>query len=192
MSQQAFLQPSPIIDGNHPSITAQAVKLQEGLTDRLEIIRACFHFVRDEIRHSVDDQCGPVTCAASEVLHHRTGYCYAKSHLLAALLRANGIPTALCYQRLRLDGPDTPFCLHGLNAVWLEPHGWVRLDARGNKPGVDAQFDPPGEKLAFPLIHPGEIDLPGFHADPLPLVVEALQREPSWQSLLAHLPDMEP
>jgi len=34
----------------------------------------------------------PVTCKASDVLIYGTGYCYAKSHLLAALLRANAIP----------------------------------------------------------------------------------------------------
>ena len=84
-----------------------------------------------------------VTCRASDVLAARTGFCYAKSHLLAALLRANGIPAALCYQRLSIDGQGPPFCLHGLNAVHLPEHGWYRIDARGNKPGVDAQFTPP-------------------------------------------------
>jgi transglutaminase-like putative cysteine protease len=36
-----------------------------------------------------------------------------------------------------------PFCLHGLNAVYLEDFGWYRIDARGNKTGVAAQFTPP-------------------------------------------------
>lgn len=62
-------------------------------------------FVRDQIRHSADYRPNPVTCKASEVLRHGTGYCYAKSHLLAALLRANGVPAGLCYQRLSVgDG----------------------------------------------------------------------------------------
>jgi len=39
-----------------------------------------------------------VTCSASEVLREGTGICFAKSHLLAALLRAVGIPAGLCYQ----------------------------------------------------------------------------------------------
>ena len=133
-----------------------------------------------------------MTCAASEALRHRTGYCYAKSHLLAALLRACGIPAALCYQRLRLDGPATPFCLHGLNAVWLEPFGWLRIDARGNKPGVDARFAPPHEHLAFPLLHPGESDLPGFYPRPLPAVTHALRTAKGWDRLLTNLPDIGP
>lgn len=192
MNLTAFLEADDVVDWRQPEVQSLARMLGNAWSCRQDIVRACFEFVRDEIRHSVDHHCGPVTCAASEVLRHRTGYCYAKSHLLAALLRANGIPAALCYQRLRLDGPDTPFCLHGLNAVWLENHGWFRLDARGNKTGVDARFEPPQEMLAFPLIHPGECDLPGFFSQPLAVVVEALRREPSWQSLLTHLPDIEP
>lgn len=43
-----------------------------------------------------------VTCSASDVLQHRSGICYAKSNLLAALLRKEGIPTRFCYQRLIL------------------------------------------------------------------------------------------
>ncbi len=65
----------------------------------MAIAHRCFEFVRDEVRHSWDFKENPVTCHASEVLRHRTGYCYAKTHLLAALLRANRIPAGLCYQR---------------------------------------------------------------------------------------------
>ncbi|MBL0716467.1 MAG: transglutaminase family protein [Desulfosarcina sp.] len=82
---------------------------------------------------------------------HGTGYCYSKSHLLAALLRANDIPAGLCYQRLTVSDNKPPFCIHGLNAVYLEQHGWYRLDARGNKSGVTAEFCPP--KSATMLIN---------------------------------------
>jgi transglutaminase-like putative cysteine protease len=71
-----------------------------------------------------------VTCSASQVLLHGTGFCYAKGHLLAALLRANAIPVGSCYQRLRIDGTGPPFCLHGFNSVHLPAIGWYRIDAR--------------------------------------------------------------
>jgi transglutaminase-like putative cysteine protease len=192
MSFLPFLGADAVVDWRHPDILALSGTLSGRLASSRAVAEASFLFVRDEVRHSVDFQCGPVTCAASEVLRHRTGYCYAKSHLLAALLRANGIPAALCYQRLRLDGPESPFCLHGLNAVWLEEFGWLRLDARGNKPGVEARFTPPEEHLAFAPIHPGEEDLPGLYAKPLPQVVEALRKAESWRSLLSSLPDLPP
>jgi transglutaminase-like putative cysteine protease len=123
-------------------------------------------------------------------LEARTGYCYAKSHLLAALLRANSIPAAMCYQRLSIDDAGTAFCLHGLNAVYLPDVGWYRVDARGNKAGVDAQFSPPKECLAFRPHLPGERDLPGLHVDPLPEVVATLRRYKTFDAVAAHLPDV--
>ena len=145
----AFLESSEYIDWRHPLVYERAQELAFGTDDDLEVSKNCFEFVRDEIKHSHDYGLNPVTLKASEVLTHGTGYCYAKSHLLAALLRANGIPAALCYQRLTVDGVGEPFCLHGLNAVWLKEFGWYRIDPRGNKEGVNAQFNPPSETLAF-------------------------------------------
>ena len=104
-----FLGGSREIDLDHPAVAAKAVELRAGSADPVAIARACFEFVRDGITHSVDARAPVVTCTASEVLAEGTGYCYAKSHLLAALLRANGIPTALCYQRLSLDDGDGPW-----------------------------------------------------------------------------------
>jgi len=121
-----------------------------------------------------------------------TGDCYAKSHLLAALLRANGIPAGLCYQRLTIDNNIPPFCLHGLSAVLLEKHGWYRIDPRGNKAGVNADFCPPQEKLAFPVTHEGEMDIPEIYAEPLASVVDTLESYSSYIDVSNNLPDIEP
>lgn len=189
---QAYLAPSRVVDFIHPAVAALARELGQGAADQEERVRRCFEFVRDQVLHSVDGGIrSPVTCLASEVLAQRTGLCYAKSHLLAALLRALGVPTGFCYQRLRLDGPDSPCCLHGLNAVWLEAHGWYRIDARGNKPGVAARFCPPREQLAFLPSLPGEQDLPGILTEPLPQVVAALEGASDLPSLLLQLPDWD-
>ncbi|MEL6456415.1 MAG: transglutaminase family protein, partial [Cyanobacteria bacterium J06623_5] len=156
------------------------------------IARTCFEWVRDRIRHSYDYQLNPVTCRASEVLQHKTGYCYAKSHLLGALLRANGIPAGFCYQRLSVNETGAPYCLHGLNAVYLADFGWYRIDARGNKPGIDAQFTPPQEQLAFSIRLPGEAHFEAILSEPLPAVVQALQTYQTWDEVLANLPDCSP
>ena len=184
-----YLAASPIIDWTRPVVLAQSRALTAGLNDDEAIACACFVFVRDAIRHSWDAQANPVTCTASEVLAHRIGYCYGKSHLLAALLRANGLPTALCYQRLSVDDNGPPYCLHGLNAVYLARHGWYRLDARGNKPGVAAEFCPPREALAFALRLPGEVDVPGRFAEPLAAVVQVLTAHDDYRAVAAQLPD---
>ncbi|MBD9356643.1 NAD(P)H-dependent oxidoreductase [Methylomonas sp. EbA] len=186
-----FLGSSLYIDSQHPAIVAQAAKLAEGCADEEAIAKRCFEFVRDEIKHSWDYRLTPVTCKASEVLIHGTGYCYAKSHLLAALLRANAIPAGLCYQRLTLDGNQPPYCLHGLNAVYLVQYGWYRVDARGNKPGVAADFCPPLEKLAFSIVNPLEQDLPDIHAEPLTAVIKALTEHQTVEQVYEHLPDVE-
>ena len=185
-----YLRPSEIIDSAHPEVAALAEKLAAGARSQEIVARQCFEWVRDTIRHSQDLQLNPVTCSASEVLAAGTGFCYAKSHLLAALARANGIPAGLCYQRLRLDDDTGQFGLHGLCAVLLPGVGWYRLDPRGNKDGVDAQFTPPVERLAFGVRHPGEADLPEVWADPLPVVVEALRFHASWEALADDLPDV--
>lgn len=186
---QAYLGASTWIDFHDPGVAAAARRLAQGARSEADIVRACFEFVRDEIAHSADVRRNPVTCRASDVLRHETGFCYAKSHLLAALLRANGIPAGLCYQRLATGNKEAPYCLHGLNAVWLADVGWYRLDPRGNKPGIDARFDPPRELLAFRLSDPQERDLPGVLAEPLPVVVEVLERCDTVEQVLAGLPD---
>ena len=79
-----------------------------------------------------------------------TGICMAKSHLLAALCRSVKIPAGFVYRFKReLEGPE--FGLHGLNGIYLDSLGrWIRVDPRGNKPGVNAQFNLDDEQLAFP------------------------------------------
>jgi len=188
---QRYLSASTYIDFDTHDVRACARRLAAGRASEVDVARACFEFVRDEIRHSSDFKLNPVTCKASDVLRHGTGYCYAKSHLLAALLRANGIPAGLCYQRLSVGTEGAPYCLHGLNAVYLKDAGWYRIDARGNKPGIDARFDPPLERLAFPVRERQERMLPEIWAEPLPVVVETLARYDTWDQVLAHLPDVE-
>ncbi|MBS1197955.1 MAG: transglutaminase-like superfamily protein [Proteobacteria bacterium] len=186
-----YLQSCAIIDFDHADVAHKAAALAAGCISGEQVAEKCFVFVRDEIRHSRDFNLNPLTCKASEVLQHKTGYCYAKSHLLAALLRANGIPAGLCYQRLSVGTGGPPYCLHGLNAIYLKGHGWYRVDARGNKPGVEAVFCPPVERLAFPIVEVAEADLPEIWAEPLPLVVRALESGQTVEALYDHLPDIE-
>lgn len=187
---KAYLQSTDIINWRDPAVRKLARGLAVGTP--WDTAQHCFEWVRDEIKHSMDFRLNPVTCSASEVLEAGTGFCYAKSHLLAALLRANQIPAGLCYQRLRLDGDDSPFCLHGLNAVYVAGLGWYRIDARGNKSGVNAQFIPPVEQLAFRLDNPGEANFPTIFADPLPEIVSALRTYPTYDQLADNLPDRQP
>lgn len=185
-----FLESTSLIDWDHPQVRVLAEQLRAGDVDPTRISQRCFEWVRDEIKHTHDHGLPDVTCAASEVLDAGHGFCYAKSHLLAALLRANGIPAGLCYQRLVLNEDGPSHCLHGLNAIQLPGIGWYRVDARGNRTGVNAQFDPPIERLAFSLTATGEADLPEIWPEPLPIVVRALRRYQNAAELANALPDV--
>ncbi len=186
-----YLQDSIYINWKTPQILSKASALRGGLNNKALIAKACFNFVRDEIKHSWDYELNPVTCKATDVLEHGTGFCYAKSHLLAALLRANEIPAGLCYQRLTIAKDNPSYCLHGLNALFLETHGWYRVDARGNKTGIEAQFNPPIETLAFPILEAGERDFPEIWAEPLPIVVKSLASYKTYIDLANNLPDIQ-
>lgn len=166
-----YLASCDIVQVEDPRIQALATELRGGSSDT-EFARRAFEFVRDEIAHSFDADDPRVTVTAVEVLDAQVGVCYAKSNLLAVVLRAGGIPTALCYQRL---GEGEDFMLHGLVAVHLDG-GWHRQDARGNKPGVDAQFSLGAERLAWP-VRPalGERDLPTLHVAPPANLVRLLR-----------------
>jgi transglutaminase-like putative cysteine protease len=187
---EEYLQVSEVIDWQHPEVLNRAQQISLGIETPRAIAKACFEWVRDEICHSFDYQMNPVTCRASDVLQHKTGYCFAKSHLLAALLRANQIPTGFYYQRLSIDDQGAPYSLHGFNAIYLPKIGWYRVDARGNKAGVNAQFTPPQEQLAFKIQFPEEADFPAIVAEPLQLIVEVLQAMTTWDSMLQNLPDI--
>ena len=102
---EEYLRSSEIIDWQNPEIFELDHQLKSTHQTTEAIAQACFEWVRDKIYHSRDYEMNPVTCKASDVLKYKTGYCFAKSHLLAALLRANQIPAGLCYQRLSIDNP---------------------------------------------------------------------------------------
>ena len=187
---QKYLQTCEQIDWQHPAVLEKAKQISNGVIKQLEVVKACFEWVRDNIRHTSDFRDNTITCRASDVLLEGTGYCYAKSHLLAALLRANNIPAGLCYQRLSIDENELLFCLHGLNAVYLNEFGWSRIDPRGNKSGVHAEFCPPTEKLAFAIQFPGEADLPEIWPEPLPIIVETLRTYKTYKSVNDNLPDI--
>jgi len=188
---QQYLKETNIVNYSDSIIIQLAKDLAKDCKNDAEVAKNCFVFVRDEIHHSGDYKNTITTYKASEVLEHKTGWCYAKAILLAALLRANGIPTAFCYQRLSCsEYEEGMYCLHGLNAIYLKEYGWYRVDARGNKEGVDAQFMPPKEKLAFEL-QENEYDLPHLYSEPLDVVIKALQAYNGYDAMVQHFPDIQ-
>lgn len=182
----AYLAADEVIDHDHPLVRETAAVLAKEAENSYAYARAAYEFVRDAIPHSADSGDPRVTWRASDVIEQRTGICHAKAHALAALLRAEDIPTAFCYQRLTHDGGG--HAVHGLVAVRFNG-AWHRQDVRGNKPGVDARFSLDGERLAWiPDPNAGELNYPGLYAEPHPVVLSALRAAPDRPHLWKTLP----
>lgn len=85
------------------------------------------------------------------------------------------------------------FVCHGLVGVYVaDCKKWVRLDARGNKAGVNAQFSTEAERLAFPVrTEKGEKDSRIIYPAPDAKIVHALRssetRTELWRALPSEL-----
>jgi transglutaminase-like putative cysteine protease len=169
-----YLVSSEIIDFEDTNTQQIAKSLSDGVKDEIKLIKTVYEFVRDNILHSLDIESDIVTYKASDVLKRKQGLCFAKSHLLAAILRLLNVPTGFCYQKLEFD---EGFGLHGLNAVFISSlDKWIRLDARGNKNGINAQFSLDNEILAYsPIKEKEEVDFPTICAEPNKKVIEILK-----------------
>lgn len=186
-----YLKHDSVIDYDNKSIIEMADMLFKKADHELDFIRKAYEFVRDNIKHSADINEDEITCAASEVLKAGHGICFAKSHLLAALLRCKSVPTGFCYQKLILDDETAPVLIyHGLNAVYIKDYKkWIRLDARGNKIGVNAQFSIETEQLAFPIRSElGEVDSLVVYPNPDIEVLRKLRRYKTRTELWKNLP----
>ena len=157
---EEYLIETPSIDYMDFHIQDKVRELLNQSEDDLDYIKRSYIFVRDEIPHSWDIETNIVSRTASDVLKNKTGICWTKSCLLAALLRANQIPSGISYQLLtRADDASEGYMIHALNK-------WIRLDARGNKENINAYFSLDEEHLAYSIRSEfGEIDYQDNHAD---------------------------
>jgi len=180
-----YLKYSEIVDYNNSRIQEKALELSLDSKNQFETIKNIYEFVRDGIPHSLDINGQEVAFKASEVLDNGHGICFAKSNLLAAMLRFLEVPTGFCYQRLT---HEEGYILHGLNAVFLNGK-WHRMDARGNREDVNAQFSVDREKLAFPISKEGEIDYLGIYSKPVESIVTAFNGAETVDELMEKIPD---
>lgn len=79
---------------------------------------------------------------------------------------------------------------HGLNGVYISEYNrWIRLDARGNKEGVNAQFSIDEERLAFPIRpEKGEEDILIVFPEPDVKVLNKMREKKTRTGLWEDLP----
>lgn len=181
----------PVIQFSTPLIREKIEEIKAQTDSPQERARIAFELARDGISHSFDTQYKPVVITAEEALEQKEGICFAKSHLLATLLRGMDIPAGFCYQRvLRKGTVESGYALHGLNAIYLPETGWFRVDPRGNKPGIDSQFTTDKEQLAYPIrTELGEVDYPNVLTEPLLSVIDAMRESKNCQELFYKRPE---
>lgn len=104
-SIEAYLACDQLINYESPEVSGLAEKLRLKDGDEISAVKKAYEYVRDSFPHTFDVNAEGVACSASDVIKLGHGVCYAKAHLLAALLRYAGIPAGICYQRLCLETP---------------------------------------------------------------------------------------
>jgi transglutaminase-like putative cysteine protease len=137
-----YLQPTAIIDSDHPRIVAYARERAQGAGDPVEQAVKIYYAVRDGIRYNPYTPFYlPEHYRASNVLAWGQGYCVCKASLLCALGRALGIPSRVGFATVRnhlatrqlLDylGSDL-FVYHGYTDFFLQGK-WVKATPAFNK-----------------------------------------------------------
>ena len=84
-----YLIETPSIDYVNFHIQERVQELKNQSDDNLDYIKRSYIFVRNEIPYSEDIETNMVLKTSNDVLKNKTGICWTKSLLLAALLRAD-------------------------------------------------------------------------------------------------------
>ena len=212
-----YLLSTHFINSDNAMVSALAAKICDGAQNEIDKAERLYIYVSDQIKHTFDIQAVEVSRTAIDVLKYGHGLCYAQAHLLAALLRASGIPAGICYQKLIFSEEQPKAVLHAVNTLYLSSLGkWIRVDARGNKVAVDfegnkagmnsrgnkkgvhakgnkidvdAQFSIDEEKLAFPVrAELGEIDGLYNYFETPGVIAEFLEKCVTADDLYQYLP----
>ncbi len=137
----ADLAPGRFVDSDHPAIIAYA-RAHAGAGEARDRAVALYDAVRDGIRYDpyrVD--LGEEGLKASRCLALGYGFCITKAALLAAVLRAAGIPARLGFAdvknhltsaRLRATMRSDIFVFHGYTEMFLEDR-WVKATPAFNR-----------------------------------------------------------
>ena len=104
-----YLECSEVIDCINTEIQEISQNLAQSADNEIEMVRGVYVFVMDEINHSSDVGETRITYMSSDVLKYKHGLCFAKSHLLAAILRNLNVPTGFVIKYLNLI--QETFCM---------------------------------------------------------------------------------
>ena len=186
--QENYLVESAYVNYNNPNVQREISSLLTNCKSSTEYLTKAFLFVRDHISHSVDKaEKTIISRSASDALKNKHGLCFAKAHLLCALLRAVKIPCALSYQTI--ISPSIRF-IHGLCAYLdTNTHSWVHIDPVNKndkfeafKAGHEWLYYRPSKKLTI-------INHPELYTDTHPAIKHYLEKHSTLSDALEELPE---
>ncbi len=132
---QKYLEPTAILDSDHPEVVAFARKHGDEKGDARAVAVALYYAVRDGIRYDPYNASAEVeSLRASSVLASGRGWCVTKAVLLSAACRSLGIPARLGFadvrnhlstERLRETMKTDVFYYHGYSSIYLDG-GWLK------------------------------------------------------------------
>jgi len=139
---QQYLQPTTVIDYNHP-LVLEFVQKNKGNSNEVRGQAVNLYYaVRDGIRYDpYQTEISIKGLQASGTLQKGYGWCVSKAVLLAACCRAAGIPARLGYadirnhlstERLRQQMKTDIFYWHGYTAIYLNGN-WIKATPAFNK-----------------------------------------------------------
>ncbi len=137
----AFLQPTKVIESDHPAVVACAERVTAGCGSDKDKIVKLFYFVRDAIKYNLFmiSACEE-DFRASMILEWGRGYCVQKAVLFAALSRAVGVPCRLAYAKIRNHRvPEHIVKMIGTNV--FPRHGYNQFYCGGKWLSATAAFD---------------------------------------------------
>jgi transglutaminase-like putative cysteine protease len=167
--RDATLQPTALLDSDHPAVVAFAARHGGGADDRQRAV-ALYYAVRDGFRYDpyrID--LSPAGMRASTVLANGFGWCVPKATLLAAACRAIGIPARVGFAdvrnhlstaRMREVMQTDVFYWHGY-AVLLLDGAWRKATPAFNRELCERfdllplEFDGRGDSLYHPFDRQG-------------------------------------
>jgi transglutaminase-like putative cysteine protease len=142
MADDPYLNPTSILDSDHPRVVEFARNETAGLDDPRERAVKLYYAVRDGVLYDPYSPFHlPEHYRASNVLERGRGYCVCKACVLCAVGRAGGIPSRLGFATVRSHlattnlieylGSDL-FVYHGFTEFYLEGK-WVKATPAFNK-----------------------------------------------------------
>jgi transglutaminase-like putative cysteine protease len=132
---QEYLEPTAILDSDHPEVVAFARKHGDEKGDGRAVAVKLYYAVRDGIRYDPYNASAEVeSLSASSVLASGRGWCVTKAVLLSAACRSLGIPARLGFadvrnhlstERLRETMKTDVFYYHGYSSIYLNGR-WLK------------------------------------------------------------------